>query len=355
MNIDISLVKKQIISKNKHKFINEDKNNQKIDTYNFFTVNDIKICSKIKKIPYYYSNYYIITEYTPIKIGEINENLIQIYDNNINITNTINKHLLLTYDNINCIIPFNDFFFNIPTPKLLIFNILESFSYLLQGLIKLNKTEICMFDLSSENLFFRDNFKPIIRNFDKSLLIRKLDESYISKIIEGITDFTHKPIEIHVLFYLIVNNEETLSYTFIETICKEYVKNMSVLSFFSQTYIDKYETHCIQFLKKYINKPKSVIINELLNYYYTWDNYSLSILYLHIIGNVCRGFSLKSTFLNKLFIIMTKNINPDPSKRERLEETFSNYDKLYNEFTDWNFINDLPVEKMEKIYELLEK
>ena len=325
--------------------------------YNFFTVNDIKICSKIKKIPYYCSNYCIITEYAPIKIGEINEKLLQIYDNNNNNNNSRSniEYLLLTYDDIKYITHFNDFLFNIPTPKLLIFSILDSFSYLSQSLIKLNNLEICMFDLSSENLFFRDNFKPIITNFDKSLLINKLDDSYISKIIEGITDFTYKPIEIHVLFYLIANNEETLSYTFIETICKEYVKNTSVLSFFSQTYIDKYKNNCIHFLKKYINKPKTTIINEILNYYDTWDNYSLSILYLHIIGSVCIAFSLKGTFLNKLFITLSKNINPDPSKRERLEETFLKYDTLYNEFTDWNFINDLPVEKMGKIYELLAK
>jgi hypothetical protein len=253
------------------------------------------------------------------------------------------------------LIHFNDFLFNLPNPKLLILHTLETFSYLLQSLIKLNNNNICFFNLSSENIFFTDNFKPIIRNFEKSLLINKLDESYISKIIEGIDDFTYKPIEIHVLFYLIINNEETLSYTFIETICNEYIKNISVLKLFSQQYIDNYRNECVLFLKKYINKPKSFIIDKLLEYYDTWDNYSLSVLYLHIIGNICRCFSLKGTFLNKLIIILSKNITPDPSKREQLQQTFAHYDKLYNDFTDWSFVNQLSVEKMGKVYELLEK
>jgi len=355
-NINIELINKQTTSKKK--FI-EECNTQKIILYNFFSVNNIRICEKITKIPYYANNFYIIKECDFIKIGNINEKLMQI-DNKLNInefnelTNKQNKYLLLKYDNINRIIQFNDFLFNLPTPKLLIFHVLESFSYLSRSLIKLNEIEICFFELSSENLFFNENFKPILRNFEKSLSIDKLDRSYISTIIEGITDFTYKPIEIHVLFYLIVNNEETLSYTFIETICKEYIKNMTVLSLFSQQYIDTYEIYCMKFLQLYINKPKSFIINELLNYYDTWDNYSLSVLYLHLIGAVCRAFSLKGTFLNKFIHILLKNINPDPSKRDHLDETLFNYEKLYNEFIDWSFITQLSNSKMEKVYELLE-
>jgi len=62
---------------------------------------------------------------------------------------------------------------------------------------------------------------------------------------------------------------------------------------------------------------------------------------------------LKDTFLNKLVIELTKNICPNPLKRESLEKTLENYEKLYNEFQDWSFVKKLPIEKMEKLFQVL--
>jgi hypothetical protein len=108
-------------------------------------------------------------------------------------------------------------------------------------------------------------------------------------------------------------------------------------------------------LKKYINKPKNEIIIEILQYSHTWDNYELSILYLHIIGNLQRVFSLKDTLINKLTCILSKNIGPDPLKRDTLTKSIEKYNNLFYEFTDWSYINSIPKEKMEKLYETLFK
>ena len=131
---------------------------------------------------------------------------------------------------------------------------------------------------------------------------------------------------------------------------------MDILILFSQRYIETYEKTCIETLKKYINKPKSVIIADILEYHKYWDNYSTSILYLHIIGNITRFFSLKGTFLNKFTMLLTKNIHPNPLKRETLEETFENYNKLFDETTaDWSFVNDISNKKLKNLYDFLLK
>ena len=174
----------------------------------------------------------------------------------------------------------------------------------------------------------------------------------IQNIIANIDNYTYKPLEVHVLFYLIVNNEETMSLSFIEAISNNYVKNMDVLSLFSENYKDSFEKSCVETLKKYINKPKSVIIADILKYSRYWDNYSLSILYLHIIGNISKFFSLKGTFMNKFTLLLIQNIHPNPLKRESLKETSKNYDKLFDN-SDWGFINDFSSEKMKKLFHLL--
>ena len=232
---------------------------------------------------------------------------------------------------------------------------MESFQYLLKSLIKLNNNNICFFNLSPKNIVFNNDCgkKPILINFQNSLHLLKIDEQYIVNIIKKSNDYTYKPLEVHVLFYLIHNDLSTVSYTFIEEISEVYVKNLHILNMFSQTYKSEFKTLCINSLKRYINKTKSEIIDDILERNSTWDIYSISIIYLHIIGNISRVFSLKGTFFNKLTIYLMKNINPDSLKRESLIKTLENYDKLYDEFTDWNFIKNIPIEKMDKLFKVL--
>ena len=54
-------------------------------------------------------------------------------------------------------------------------------------------------------------------------------------------------------------------------------------------------------------------------------------------------------------MLLTKNIHPNPLKRETLEETIKNYNKLFydNEDDDWFFINDVSNEKLKKLYDYL--
>ena len=130
---------------------------------------------------------------------------------------------------------------------------------------------------------------------------------------------------------------------------------MSILTFFSQKFKESYYKSCIECLKKYINKPKIDIINTFLQFSNTWDNYSLSILYLHITANTTKSFDLNGTFLNKLNILLSKNILPDPTKRETLTNSIKNLNNLFYEFIDWEYINLISKEKINILYDNLLK
>ena len=348
-NINISLITNQITN-NRKKInnideYNNEKNQTNIACYDFFSMNQIKISEILTKIPYF-SNYYdIFVNYDFVDIGRIGEKIIE----NVGLDL---KYIVFNYNDEKRI-GFLDFLFNLSFGnKKFIFSILNTYTNLLNNLIKLNQNGVCFFELCSENIVFSPNSSPFLTNFSNSLIISDLNTSYIQNIVKNISNYTYKPLEIHVLFYLIVNDEKTLSLSFIQDICINYVKTMDILSLFSQNYKESYEKACVETLKKYINKPKLVIISDILNYSQYWDNYSLSILYLHIIGNISNFFSLKGTFMNKFTLLLIKNIHPNPLKRETLQETSENFDKLF-ENADWTFINEFSNEKMKKLYDLL--
>jgi hypothetical protein len=358
-NIDLSNINKHFFNKIKDNENNENNENNeiskkyrtKIINYCFNSINEANISDIIKSIPYYSNNYSIVEDYDYININQLNEK----YIDKLTLTNN-EKYLIFSYNNDKCI-AFNDFLFNLTTPKQFIFYIIESFSYILKSLIKLNGNDICFFNLSPRNIVFNLNCgeKTIIQNFQLSLQIPKLNESYITNIINKLDDYTYKPLEVHVLFYLIKNDFNTISYSFIEEICEVYTNNLSVLSFFSDKYREFYKNSCIVTLKRYINKPKTEIILDILNKNNKWDVFSISVLYLHIFYNISRIFSLKQTFINKIILELSKNIDPNPLKRSSLEGLLKYYDKLFNDENDWTYINKLPRNMMSQLFNNLDK
>ena len=323
----------------------------KIINYSFNAINEAFISDKIQKMRYYSNNYAIVEYYDFINISQINGKIIE----KLNLKDE-KKYLIFKYKNDN-FVPFNDFILNLDTPKLFILNTIESFSYLLNSLIKLNENNICFFNLSPQNIVFNLDCgeKPIIHNFQLSLQISKLNEEYITNIINTLDDYTHKPIEVHILFYLIKNDISTISYSFIEEICEKFMKNNSILDLFTEKYKETYINSCIEYLKKYINKPKSYIITDILEQNDKWDVYSISLLYLHIFGNISRVFSLKQNFISKIINDLMKNISIDPSKRSTLENLKENYEKYLNDENDWSFVNKLSLNKMSQLIEILGK
>jgi hypothetical protein len=353
-NIEIKNIKKHFllnIKENSENIEKEKKYTTKLVKKCFNSINEVKISDRIKKILYYSNNYVIVEDYDFIDIGQLNEKIIE----KLNLTNDI-KYLIFKYKNDN-FVDFNDFLFNFINPKLLIFHIIESFSYLLNSLITLNNNNICFLNLSSKNIVFNLDCgeKPLLKNFQTSLVISKLNESYITDIIKNINDYTNKPLEVHLLFYLIKNDICTVSFSFIEEICEVFVSNLTILNLFSDKFKLSYSELCRDSLRKYINQPKTEIILDILQQNEKWDVYSLSVLYLHIFGNISRVFSLKQTFINKITMELTKNINPNPSRRDNLTDLLNNYNKLFYYESNWLFVNSLPSSKMTQLFNILDK
>jgi hypothetical protein len=334
---------------------------KKIKQLTFITKNELAVCKKIQQIKYYFLKYEIIVSYSSIQVGKMNNYVIDQLDT---VYNTNNQYLLLEYNQPynpiqQPLIDFEDFLFTIKTPKPFIYHIIDSYDNIIHNLIALEDNSVCLFDLSSDSIIFTiHTYRPILKNFENSIVIDKLNDSkvnqsYIVNIIRNIKNFTYKPLEIHLLFYIVMNNEITLSYSLMEIICDNFIKNLTVLEHFSPEYTNSFRNECILFLKSFINKDKTFIIDEIIQYYKSWDNYSISILYIHLFSTITHVFSLQETFINKMTTILLNNIHPNPSKRETLKTTIEAYEILWSENTDWSFVNDIPMDKMMNLHEAL--
>ena len=107
-------------------------------------------------------------------------------------------------------------------------------------------------------------------------------------------------------------------------------------------------------MQKYINKSKKEIILSILEYTDKFDVYSLSVLYLHIFGNISKIFNLKQTFINKISLELSKNLHPDPVKRSSLQKLFETFDKLFMNENDWSFVENIEVFKMKNLLNILD-
>jgi hypothetical protein len=353
INIEISNINKHLFSSeiNDIQSENVNKYNTRLINYCFYSKNEFNISNIIKTLRYYSNRFLVLEDYDFVDISELNEHFVD----KCNLTGDV-RYLIFKYKNAN-MVTFNDFLFNIVSPKLFILNVIESFSHLLTSLIQLNDNNICFFNLSPNNIGFDLDCgeKPVIRNFQTSLIVSKLDASYITNIIQKTKDYAHKPLEVHILFYLIKNDISTISYSFIQTVCEVFIKNASFLTFFSEEVVSSYKESCVKSLMKYINKPTNDIILDIIENSDKWDVYSLSVLYLHIFNSISHVFSLQKGFITKISATLFKNTHPDPSKRQSLKQLAEYYDGLFAVETNWGFVNKLSLNKMPELFDLLGK
>ena len=337
----------------------------KIVKYDVFSINEANISHRIKKyIPYYADYYLIIEDYTHLNMDILDEDTIEKLQY-IDINNNINNdYLLFKYDrDADNAIDFTDMLYQSTCIKKILFDIIHIFQHLTKSLLMLNTDcLVCYFHLCPQNILFlsRNREKPLLNNFQYSLRLSKCNSydeyyTYFLPILMNIDDFTYQPFEIHILYFMEIRKLNTISFSFIEDFCGTFVNNMSILRMFSDIYRNKYKICCSELLEKYINKTKKEIVEDILERNNKWDVYGISLLYIHIFGNISRVFSLKETFINKMTLFLSRNIHPDSKKRMTLDETMDKWNQLLEEQNSWNFVNELENSKLDNLFDELSK
>lgn len=269
------------------------------------------------------------------------------------LTNSREKHVMLFFKSYHhYTVSFNYFLFQyLLSPKLLIHHLITSYQSVLQRFLALERLGICFFDFSIRNLLLEtEQFTSFIRGVQDAVVI--LDEAAniernMLRALRKVENFTYMPIEIHMVVYLMNelndhqnnNSKKPLSILDIDHVSSDFAEKISITKS-NLSRLTCYE-RCTSALKKYINKPKTAVISEILMNNKTWPNYAVSILYLFLFQNVIKAFSLENTMINEIAELLFNNIHPELLERESLENTIEKVNEILAA-DKWDFVNDIP-------------
>jgi len=208
--------------------------------------------------------------------------------------------------------------------------ILDLYKLLLNSLKMLNQHGIIHFDFKKQNFLIDIKTKnPIIIDFGLSIPIKNLvPETYIKYFYGYSISYYIWCIDIHIINYVIHVNS-TLTYDELVKMIDTFIIYNKGLYMFSEGFISRYRELAINTYKKYVNMPAENIVTELIKNCNTWDNYSLSILFLCIINNISsKGFT-NNNLIKNFSELLLLNIHPNVAKRLSFDDTKKMYNKLF--------------------------
>jgi serine/threonine protein kinase len=296
----------------------------KIQKKNFNAQNEIQIGNILKQISDYSSFFVPVISNCPLELKELTSNSFskcKIIKPSSQIPYTLMK---LPY------VKSEDFFDSISKQsKSSLF--MNSFSHLCKSLELLKRNEVCHFDLKNENILFDPTLKiPLIIDFGISI--------YYPQIIDNLKNYFYTyspsyyiwPLEVHVINFLINNEVSSLTGDDIQSIIESSVDANKGFENLSETFINDYKAKCFHFFNNFKDVPKEQVIAFFISKesFFTWDIYSLSIMYLRFLPHLFGNNYEENNGLRSFKEILFSNILPNFKERNGVEKTLSLFEKL---------------------------
>ena len=210
---------------------------------------------------------------------------------------------------------------------------INSFKNLLNITRVLDERKVVHMNLVPKNIFFTRDESPYLTNFDQSFILEK--DELERKSNEEVHNYNfseynpykiHLPLEVHLLCFMNDRKYESLSAANIETVVNDWFDGVS-LSPFGKYIPEEFKAAAIFSRRSLINKPKNIIMDDILSFAWTWNNYSLNIIYLYLLSSLDRK-EYSHRFIDSFVCILLLNISGDCSTRETTEKTMQLFDDL---------------------------
>ena len=306
----------------------------KLQKKDFNSENEKNIGKKlIANVPDYKKYFVPVLSFCDVNISEIDSKELRkcnVVKKNLNVPFELQK---MKYVNSKSVLSFVDSEAN---PRRIIFNVIELYTFLLHSIEILAKNEIVHFDLKNNNILFGiDANTPLIIDFGISIDMSKLINKATRNKYLGEYFYVYAPqyyiwpLEVHFINFL-VHKKPIATIQDIEQLCRTYVDENKGLDAFSPQFKQKYYNRAVSFLSKYANHTtKDVVIADLLGHYKTWDNYTLSVMYLNILFAIFKNKFPEKSFITHFAELLTLNIHPDPLKRKTIADSLKIFHKMF--------------------------
>jgi len=221
----------------------------------------------------------------------------------------------------------------------------------LEGIKFLTQKKIIHYDIKWDNLLYDTKVKRgIIIDFGLSFQIKYLKFDSLKKLKKYFYVFVPQMdvwcIEIHYICYLLNINSNPDLYDITDMV-NECISNNSLFKSEINRYFDldknTFYDNSISVLMNYQKDYPDILkrIKYIVNKFYkTWDNYSLSIMFLKQYDLILKEIPNKFPTFHKKIItdILWKNIQPDPKKRLSVKKTIKSFNKLYDNLNSTEFL-----------------
>jgi serine/threonine protein kinase len=241
--------------------------------------------------------------------------------------------------------------------KKIISCIFDTYQYLIESIERLTEHGVVHHDLKLQNILM--NLKtdtPIIIDFGLSIIVSEAPTLEFWKLhfYKYSPDYSVWPLETHVINYLQNETDAALTRADVETICEEFVNANDALSIFSKGFRARYLKACIEYHSRWVGAERDAARAGLISGWRTWDNYSLSIAYLQILGYISSNGFMDNRLIVKYVQLLLTNVHPDPDRRKSvgdtkraftdmfyMKERVEMYDRIVEQFNPGAFIQRL--------------
>ena len=305
---------------------------------------EIYISDILLKIPHFFLYFQPIINHRLFQLAEIDD---EQFENCFTADNSSTQYYLVSYLYREKTEGFKEFFHYNPTigftKKRFLYRWCETYKNLLEICNVMNNHNIINMDITPKNIFFQEG-RPILYNVSNCICFMNSGEN-VDKIPTPLFNEynpkkLHLPIEYHLLCFIMYHQYDSLSVANIQTVVNELAMEIhkSPLSvFFKNINLDE----TIFSLKYLVNKPKIIIKRELLGYIGTWNNYSISMIYLLFLS------SLGETVYNSEFGIqfsnlLLKNVSANKMERKSIKDTYETFNAFVEkvDILEWKRIVD---------------
>ena len=218
--------------------------------------------------------------------------------------------------------------------------LINTYTKLLNSIDILIQNNIVHTHIEYNNICIDENDEPLIAQFGLSIhaVPLNINIEYIRKFFTTYNpSYIYWPLEIHILSYILTNKMESISQLHIEQVIQDITSNNHV--FIRLGYTEIYKKEGLLYLRKYINQPLEYIVNDIFRHKHTWDQYSLSVLFLDILLELERQKCTKNEFILSFIELLKCNIRNGAS-RLSLKDNFEKFDRLCYE-TDIKIFKEL--------------
>ena len=305
--------------------------------------NELYVGNAVKNIVNYSVNFVPVIESCIVNLGKVRRNNPHELDKCDIVTNASkkNKFMLMKMPYIDSLY-FYEYISNMGDNKRKIIScIFDTYNYLVESIERLMEHNIVHYDLNPANILI--NLKtdtPVIIDFGLSILMDNMDkkakkaEFWKLHFYKYSPEYYVWPLEAHVINYLQnVSTSGALSRAEVESICETYVNANDALRIFSKGFRARYLKACIEQSEQWIGMERDAAFKGLIAGWHTWDNYSLSIAYLQIIGFISENGFIDNKLIVKYVQLLLMNVHPDPDRRKSASDT-------KRAFTDMFYMNE---------------